>query len=150
MNIWITCFATSLKLECNWYASFRGPCWDLQLQAYARRFPNIQLTNLSWYFDIFRYFSRIFWIHSVVFKELISSSSSQQFSIITYCKPSTVIFTTGYGPRAPVEVSSCTLILFRTTRAGFLATCWSPSVLFRQVQKSFLGHCNSSLGRCRF
>ncbi len=35
-------------------------CGDLQLQADAGRFPNIQLTNLSQYFDIFRYFSRIF------------------------------------------------------------------------------------------
>ncbi len=35
-------------------------CWDLQLQADARRFLNIRLTNLSRYFDIFRYFSRIF------------------------------------------------------------------------------------------
>ncbi|PBK85445.1 hypothetical protein ARMGADRAFT_1036471 [Armillaria gallica] len=33
-------------------------------------------------------------IHSVVFKELVPSSSSEQFSIITYCKPPTVIVTT--------------------------------------------------------
>ncbi|PBK94535.1 hypothetical protein ARMGADRAFT_1011972 [Armillaria gallica] len=40
--------------------TLRGYCWNMQLQAYAGRFPNIRLTHLSRYFDIFRYFSRIF------------------------------------------------------------------------------------------